>query len=602
MNMNQYIDKIFTTINQYLYSIHFLENNTTEELNAFMRTIKQLSDNETFINCFNKKYSSEQKQKLGKLLLKIECIVEKKSVLDYLNGETDLINEKLNRCKPCMVKEGQALKITEQSHVLLIGSGAMPISGVILYKEFGCKITCLDIDRDALQLSQKWIEKLGIRKNFSFLCNNIFNIDNLTEYTHLLVTGHISDKTTLLKQLHPYMKSQKLLLRNSTGVYRGIYGYTSDFTGYKILDIINHAGNMPYHSILIKSTYVSTRINTPCYTFELETIQANYKYLCNHLKVCDRVFYALKANGEPTIIKMLGNNNVPFEVCSCGEMNIVKENVEKPIEIICSLPVKTKTLIKYLYNEGCRYFVFDCWEEYQKLEELAPEALRIVRLNIKDISSSTIDYGMYEEDFYSEYNKTGKKVDGVTFYNIPNLSKTQISLILDRCMELLESLSQRPRILNIGGNYRFQDDLEDGFYEVLNQKLYLFKERMPDLMIYAEPGRTIVKSAGSIMTRVVSIQKRHDIYEIFIDAGIPSGILYSPKKVSVLGSLTEPIPQNINYRFYGVTCSKKLLFETELNLLLEEDDVLILEEMGTYSLCKSNHFHGWETPKTIYFS
>ena len=126
------------------------------------------------------------------------------------------------------------------------------------------------------------------------------------------------------------------------------------------------------------------------------------------------------------------------------------------------------------------------------------------------------------------------------------------------------------------------------------------KSKISGLTVYAEPGRTVVKSAGMIFTKVISIRKKLNKNEVYIDAGIPSGILYPPRKVGLFNSCRIPQPYNVQYEFYATTCSKKLLFSIEMSYEIMENDILILEEMGTYSLCKSNHFHGWDFPQVKY--
>ncbi len=573
------------------------EKSPVKDLNGFMRKIKMLSFDNQFIELFEKKYSQDEKELFGKMLLNIECIIEKSSVIEFLEGHTNIIDEKIARCSPEMLKEGNCLGLSKISHILLVGSGAMPITATVMLKYFDCTVTCLDIDAQAISLSQKWLTHLIPNNNVMFVQNDIFNIVNYESYSHIIITGHIFNKNMLLKHLFTYLKNnQKILLRNSSGLYRQVYQVVTNFKDYIILDTIDHNQRMPYTSYVIKPGKTVSVMTTPFYLFDLAAIQHNYVHICQLLKGCDKVFYALKANGEQTIINSMKKYAVPFEVSSIRELQIAKGATE----IICSLPVKSEEMITKLYKAGCKYFVFDCWEEYEKLVRLAPDSIKIVRINIKDLSPDTIDYGMTEKEFYEKYNGNTTKVDGVTFYNIPNLSIAQIMTILERCQRLLYSLTVHRKVLNIGGNYRFETDLEPGFYEELHAKLTSIKSKINGLTVYAEPGRTIVKSAGMIFTKVISTRKMQNKNEVYLDAGIPSGILYPPQKVALFNTNRIPKPSRIQYDFYATTCSKKLLFSIEMSYQIMENDILILEEMGTYSLCKSNHFHGWNLPEVKY--
>ena len=45
--------------------------------------------------------------------------------------------------------------MTSQDRILFVGSGSMPITAFTIIKETGAEITCVDIDKEALDLSKK---------------------------------------------------------------------------------------------------------------------------------------------------------------------------------------------------------------------------------------------------------------------------------------------------------------------------------------------------------------------------------------------------------------------------------------------------------------
>lgn len=52
--------------------------------------------------------------------------------------------------------------ITKDTVITYIGSGALPIIPLMLHKETGCQIECIDINEEAVGLSQKIVEGLGM--------------------------------------------------------------------------------------------------------------------------------------------------------------------------------------------------------------------------------------------------------------------------------------------------------------------------------------------------------------------------------------------------------------------------------------------------------
>jgi hypothetical protein len=222
------------------------------EMNFFMRKMKLHSEDRDFIAYMGRTYSEKQLLTLGDALLKIESLVEGGIANDYLRGKKDTLDEKIGRCSPCMTMEGKSLGVTSDSHVLVVGSGSMPLTGIVFSRAFGSTVTCLDIDYKAIACSKALVEGLGIGAKFNYLCKDIFDYTCFSEYTHLLITGHIRNKNTLLKKIHSLIEGQMVLVRNPVGFYRKVYGSADDFVGYNIVSLLEHWGAMPYRSTILK--------------------------------------------------------------------------------------------------------------------------------------------------------------------------------------------------------------------------------------------------------------------------------------------------------------------------------------------------------------
>lgn len=96
----------------------------------------------------------------------------------------------------------------KENNILFIGSGAMPITAFTISKEIGAKITCIDIDDEALNLSRKVAKKLGIY-NIEFE-KNLFNLD-LNEYSHIIIASLVPLKCKILEELRDV--DAKIILR-----------------------------------------------------------------------------------------------------------------------------------------------------------------------------------------------------------------------------------------------------------------------------------------------------------------------------------------------------------------------------------------------------
>lgn len=337
-------------------------------------------------------------------------------------------------------------------------------------------------------------------------------------------------------------------------------------------------------------------MNTPYYEFNLSTIEDNYNCLLKTIHV-DKLFYALKANGEKNILRKLNSIGACFEIASIGEFKLLEEIGVKSDRIICSLPIKTVTMIEFLYSHGVNYFVFDSLPEYYKIKKIAPNSKKIMRLYINDIADYTIEFGMKIEELTNELKKTDFEVDGVTFYLSKNKNISYLKRVLNRCQDAL-SLIGHNKILNIGGNYRLPHEVSEDYYHELNTILHELKNKTK-CIIYAEPGRSIVKSAGQLITTVIAVKKNSDTTYVYIDGGLPTGISYAPTNITFAYN-KHKIKNTQRYQFYDITCSHRMLFDISINYNIEVNDILIFNNFGSYSVAKYSNFHGWEKPYCKY--
>lgn len=338
-------------------------------------------------------------------------------------------------------------------------------------------------------------------------------------------------------------------------------------------------------------------MQTPYYVFNIQTLLNAYSSL-NEAICPDKLFYALKANGEDGILQALNTVDANFEVASIGELNKLIQLGVVADRIICSLPIKTKDMIDTMYQYGIRYFVFDNMAEYYKIAQFAPEAKRVLRIKLSNCIENTIEYGMSIDEFERLIQENGtfaSSISGITFYLSKNKTFSRLLQAIDLSEQYLKRLNKGV-VFNIGGNYRLPNEVEENYYDKLRRKLNEIREKY-NCVVYAEPGRSVVKSSGKLICKVIGYKERSHF--VYLDAGHPTGISYCPENIVNL-SRNDPT-EKIEYSFFDITCSHRLLFSLELPFRICEEDVLSLENFGSYSVCKHSNFHGWSKPETVFF-
>jgi ornithine decarboxylase len=341
-------------------------------------------------------------------------------------------------------------------------------------------------------------------------------------------------------------------------------------------------------------------MSTPTYIFDKTELIKCYNEIKSLLGgIC--VYYALKANANKDVLCVLASIGADFEVASLGEYNALIEIGVQPTRIICGLPIKPMNWLTRMYENGCRYFVFDTISELKKLIKYSPLATKILRIGINDILTESIEYGMsYNEIVDSLYRNELQIKDvteGISFHISNNINIEGFNCVIERIDKVLAAFNKPNMILNIGGGYRINADKD--YFENLKNKISELSQKYR-LSIIAEPGNTIVNSAGCIRTSVIGIKKRDDYhYDLYIDAGKPTGIKTDEKRIpGYIKQITNHgYSEEREYRFIDITCMHKPHFSVKLNSQVYEGDIFEFGDMGAYTLCLKSDFHVWAYPE-----
>ena len=129
---------------------------------------------------------------------------------------------------------------------------------------------------------------------------------------------------------------------------------------------------------------------TPLFVIDHDELRKNYRAFRRHLPRV-QVYFAVKANSDPAIVRTLFKEGASFDVASMPEFMIVHENIKHLSakkrqdwiwdKIIYANPTKpTETLAKL--NRYKPLVTFDNREEIYKIKQHAPHAGLALRLKV----------------------------------------------------------------------------------------------------------------------------------------------------------------------------------------------------------------------------
>ncbi|NOZ25097.1 MAG: type III PLP-dependent enzyme [Nitrospirae bacterium] len=350
--------------------------------------------------------------------------------------------------------------------------------------------------------------------------------------------------------------------------------------------------------------------STPYLLVDRDVVAEKASVIGRGIRNC-RVYYALKANPDIGIARLLDRPGMNFEIASEGELRILASLGIGPGRIISSNPVKSPGFIKQAVSYGIEYFAFDSAAEVDKLSALAPGCNVYVRLTVPNEGSewplskkfgiepdAAVELLLYARD-------RGLNPVGVTFHvgsqctNIYNWS-----MALDKVSTVwsgAEDAGLRLDILNIGGGYpiRYTKDVID--IQSIEEMIDALVSRKfpPDVQVHLEPGRAVVGDAGVFVTSVIGKADRGGVNWLYIDVGVFNGLMESIGGIKyeyIVGSRAGVK----RWTIAGPSCDSfdVIAHDVELPEPMIGDHLLI-PSSGAYTISYASEFNGFPIPKTI---
>jgi len=363
---------------------------------------------------------------------------------------------------------------------------------------------------------------------------------------------------------------------------------------------------------------------TPIFVIDHEKLRDNYREFRENLPKV-QVYFAVKANSNPDIVKTLYEMGSSFDVASMPEFMIVYENIRKmPAKerqdwiwdkIIYANTIKPIETLEALdkYNP---LVTFDNLEELKKLRQHAPHAGLILRIRVPNTGSLvelSSKFGAHPGeavDLIVAAFDMGLVVEGISFHvgsqctNFENYVQA-LQLSADIINEVETRTEKKLRILDIGGGFPVKYNPEVKSFKILAKQLTAEIKRLfpKDMQILAEPGRFLVANACSVVAKVVGKAFRDGKPCYYINDGVYhtySGQVFDHSNYPVL-----PFKEgetNISAVF-GPTCDAfdTITLSAELPDL-EIDDLVYSENIGAYSHASSTYFNGFPPAKVVHIN
>lgn len=356
---------------------------------------------------------------------------------------------------------------------------------------------------------------------------------------------------------------------------------------------------------------LAEKYGSPLLVLSLKQIEANYMCLKTYMPRA-RVFYAIKANPHPEILKTMIKLGSSFDVASDGEIRTLHDMGVEGESLIYANPVKTTGGLQACRECGVSKMTFDSASEIEKIRAICPDATVLLRLRI-DNSSAHVDlnkkFGAAREhalDLMLKAKEAGLDMAGIAFHvGSQTVSADPYLHGLDIARELFEEAAAaglKLRILDIGGGFPIPEPkVRFNLPEMLKQINARLDEDFPGIDVWAEPGRYICGTAVNLITSVIGVNERGGQPWYFLDEGLYgtfSGVIFDQWDFKLI-SFKEG-EERVAATFAGPSCdSLDIMFRGKMTVPLEVGDLLLVPSCGAYTSASATTFNGFSKAQFV---
>jgi diaminopimelate decarboxylase len=382
---------------------------------------------------------------------------------------------------------------------------------------------------------------------------------------------------------------------------------------------------------------VAEQLGTPTYVYSATTILDHYTRLDAALSQLDHLIcYAVKANSNGAILKLLADAGAGFDIVSGGELYRVLAAGGDPAKCTFAGVGKSCEEIEYALEQRVYSFNVESEAELDHIDRIAgakatraPIALR-VNPDVDPHTHQYISTGSHENKFgialdrvAAVYEQAAKmpnvEIVGVQMHIGSQIAEAKpFASAIGKVAPIVRELKSKYGIkfLSIGGGMGivYQRALESGsgkWWHEHGSEPFAFSVRdyaeaiVPslralDIRILVEPGRFLVGNAGVLLTRVRYIKKTGAKKFAIVDAGMNDLIrpaLYQSYHEIVPVAEPSKTKSTDKIDIVGPVCESGDFFALDREMPeLHEGDLLAIMSAGAYGFVMASNYNSRPLP------
>ena len=353
------------------------------------------------------------------------------------------------------------------------------------------------------------------------------------------------------------------------------------------------------------------------FIYDSKTIERSIESLKN-MESIDKIFYAMKANFNPDLLRILYDFNINFECVSPGEVKfLIKTFPNIGINRILFTPnFSPKDEYIWAMNLGLKVTIDNLYP-LKEWPEIFKNKNIIVRIDTghgeghhKHVKTAGKEskFGIHLPQV-KELMVLVKSMDinivGIHAHNGSEIYEVNNWITIAEQLALIGKEFNTTKFLDIGGGFPISNHSDNRSVSMrdLDDGLLRIKQKYPNYKFWIEPGRYLVGESGILLTHITQMKNKGD--KKFIGVGTGMNSLIRPALYDAHHEIINLTRYHDNtdtelVEIVGPICESGDSFGMHrFKKGSREDDVILIANVGAYGSSMSSHYNLRELPIEI---
>lgn len=371
---------------------------------------------------------------------------------------------------------------------------------------------------------------------------------------------------------------------------------------------------MSLHCENISYTELAERFGTPLYVYsQAELDLAFARYQTAFAALDPLICYAVKANGNLSIIRRFAELGSGFDIVSGGELARVLAAGGRADKTIFSGVGKSAAEIEFALKSGIKCFNVESLPELDRINEIAGRLKTAAPVSLRinpDVDAQTHPYistglkankfGIAMEDAERAYLHAASlphlNIIGIDCHIGSQLIKLEpLVEACERLLPLIDKLAAHGiglQHIDLGGGvgivYQNEETPDLAAYAAAVQKLLGGRS----LKLILEPGRSLVGNAGALLTRVEFVKQNGDKNFVVVDAAMND--LMRPALYQAYHHIENAEPSPVApfaADIVGPICETGDFLAKDRMISAQAGDLLVVRSAGAYASSMAGNYN-----------